>query len=275
MLGQLLIMLREGLEAALIISIMLAYLTRTRRHRLSRYVWYGVSLAVVLSLALGASIWLFHGSLPDMAQALFEGLTALLAAAILSTMIYWMVTRGSKIEAEMERRVESFTTQKAIFGLASLSFTVVFREGLESVLFLMPFLVNEFMTTLIGSLVGISMAIMMAYMIFVIGMKINLRSFFYFTSILLIFLAGGLTGYGTHELIEYAEKVGIGLNWLSVNAYVLPIPPDNPLHHKNILGSILAVLFGYTVKAEWARVIVQLAYLTVALPYILMMYQRD
>lgn len=267
-------MLREGLEAALIISIILAYLARTGRHHLSKYVWYGVLMAVALSLALGAFTWLFYGSLSKTAQTLFEGLTAWLAVAILSTMIYWMATRGGRIRAEMERKIEFYTIRKAIFGLATLSFIVVFREGLESVLFLLPFLVNEPMTTLIGSLVGIGIAIMMAYLIFVIGMKINLRRFFYFTSVLLILLAGGLAGYGTHELIEYAEQVGIELSWLSGYAYVLPIPSDNLLHHKNVIGSILAVLFGYTVKAEWARVIVQLAYLMVALPYILMVYRK-
>lgn len=274
MLGQFLITLREGLEASLIVSIILAYLVRTERKHLSKYVWYGVLIAITLSSVLGTVTWLFYGSLSETTQILFEGITAYLAVVVLSTMIYWMATRGSRIKAEVERRVESFTIRKSIFGLMTLSFIVVFREGLESILFLMPFLLNEPMPTLIGSLTGISVAIIMACMIFVVGMKINLRRFFYFTSILLILLAGGLAGYGTHEFIEYAEQVGVELGWLSEYAYVLPISPNDPLYHKNILGSILAVLFGYTVKAEWARVIAQLVYLTITLPYILMVYRN-
>lgn len=269
MLNQFLFAFREAFEAALITSIILAYLSRTGRRLLSRYVWYGVYIAVASSLALGISIWLVYGALSPSIQTLFEGIAALLAVAVLSSMIYWMATRGKNIKEEIEKKVEAAVTQDTVMGLIFISFVVVFREGLETVLFLMPFL-NDAIATLGGAFIGVLISLGLAYAIFVVGVRINIRRFFYFTSILLILVAGGLAGYGTHELIEYSNMSG----WLADNAYELPIPEGNPLHHKNIVGLVPAVMFGYTVEAEWARVIVHLAYLAVALPLVIMVYRK-
>jgi high-affinity iron transporter len=105
-------------------------------------------------------------------------------------------------------------------------------------------------------------------------MRINLRNFFYLTSILLIFLAGGLAGYGVHELLEYYEKTGVRIGWLAEPAYSLNIPEDSPLHHKGIVGSIFAVMFGYSISPEWARIIIHLIYLTIMLPIITWIYRK-
>jgi len=274
LIGQFLLAFREALEAALITAIILAYLKRTEKNPLSRYVWYGVHLAVAASLVSGASIWFMYGSLTRPAKALFEGVAALFAVLVLSSMIYWMATKGRGLKKEVERRVEAIVTRGATLALISFSFIIVFREGLETVLFLTPFLLNDAINTLAGAFLGIIASLALAYAIFVVGMKINIRKFFYFTSILLVLLAGGLAGYGVHELVEYSEETGIKLGWLGEYAYVLDIPEDNPLHHKGVVGSILAVLFGYTVNAEWARVIVHLAYLAIALPLVVLVYKR-
>lgn len=272
MLGQYLITFREVLEAALIVSMVLAYLVRTGRKNLSRYVWYGVFLATAASVVLGASIWLLFGTLPKSVQALFEGVTALIAVVVLSSMIYWIATKGKELKAEVERRVEAITTRGATLGLASFAFVAVFREGLETVLFLTPFLVTDAIATVAGLFLGTLTSLALAYGIFVVGMKINIRRFFYFTSILLVLLAGGLAGYGVHELIEYTGSAP--WSWLGQSAYDLNIPTDNLLHHKGAVGSIFAVMFGYTVKAEWARLIVHLSYLAVALPPVIWVYKK-
>lgn len=162
----------------------------------------------------------------------------------------------------------------SIFGLISFSFIVVFREGLESVLFLAPFFLSEIMPSLVGTVAGLITAVMLSYGIFITGVKINLKTFFYYSSILLILVAGGLIGYGAHELIEYFEEIGVEVGWLAKPVYTLNITNDNILHHKNIVGSILAVMFGYTVKAEWLRVIVHFTYLTLALPLIVYTYKK-
>lgn len=275
MIGQFLLAFREGLEAALITAMILAYLKRTKKSPLSRYVWYGVYLAAAASLIFGASIWFVYGSLSGPTKALFEGVAALFAVLVLSSMIYWMATKGKKIKMEVERRVEAIATPGASLALISFSFVVVFREGLETVLFLTPFLLEDAIGTLGGAFLGIVASLALAYTVFVVGMKINIRKFFYFTSILLVLLAGGLAGYGVHELVEYSEDTGIELGWLGESAYVLSIPKDNPLHHKGVVGSILAVMFGYTVKAEWIRVIVHVAYLAIALPLVVWIYKKQ
>ncbi|UCB60707.1 MAG: FTR1 family protein, partial [Candidatus Bathyarchaeota archaeon] len=256
MIGQFLLAFREALEAALVIAIILAYLTRTKRNPLTRYAWYGVYVAVAASLVLGASIWFVYGGLSGSAKALFEGIAATIAVFVLSSMIYWMSTKGKSLKMEMERKLETITTREATFALTSFSFIVVFREGLETVLFLTPFLVEDVAGTLVGAFLGVIASLALAYAIFVAGMKINIRRFFYFTSILLVLLAGGLVGYGVHELAEYSEDVGIELGWLGEHAYALDIPSDSLFHHKGAIGSIFAVMFGYTVSAEWIRVIV-------------------
>jgi high-affinity iron transporter len=190
-------------------------------------------------------------------------------------MIYWMGTKGMELRTELERRVEDIATRGAILGLVSFSFIVVFREGLETVLFLVPFLLNDLFGTLIGALIGIVSSSVLAYAIYAIGMRIDMQRFFYFTSILLILLAGGLAGHGVHELAEYAEETGLELGWLGKYAYALKIPQGSPFHDEGVIGSVLAVMFGYTVKAEWIRVIVQVGYLLLLLPIVILIYRRQ
>ena len=274
MIGPYLLTFREGLEAAMIIAIILAYLNKTQRGLLSRYVWYGVVFSMVLALILGIASWLFYGAIPKSAQVLFEGGAALLAVVVLTTMIFWMATKGRQIRTEIEQRVTAIATRGAVWGLVSFSFIVVFREGLETVVFLMPFLVANAGATLIGAVLGIGSALILSFAIYVFGMRINLGKFFYYSSLLLILLAGGLFGYGVHELIEYWQLSGVQLGWLGDYAYVLNIPSDSIFHHKGAVGSIFGVMLGYTVKAEWARVIVHIAYLAVALPLVIRVYRK-
>ncbi len=139
-------------------------------------------------------------------------------------------------------------------------------------LFLTPFLVTETLETVIGLLLGTLTSLVLAYGIFIIGMKIDIRRFFYFTSILLVLLAGGLVGYGMHELIEYTGSNVWG--WLGDYAFNWEISSSNLWHHKGVIGSIFAVLFGYTVKAEWVRLIAHFAYLTITLPLVFWAYKK-
>ncbi|MGC8849359.1 MAG: FTR1 family iron permease [Candidatus Bathyarchaeia archaeon] len=274
MISQFLIILREGFEAAFTVSIVLAYLKKIGKRSLYRYVWYGAVVAIALSLVIGHSTWLVYGVLPKPFQALFEGTAAWLAMAVLTYMIHWMGSKGREIREDVRRKVKAAETHGTAIGLSALAFLIVFREGVESVLFLLPFLVKDLTATLLGSASGILAAAIFAYAVFTAGAKMSVRKFFYVTSILLILLAGGLAGYGTHEIIEYLEHSGIDLDWLASEAYALPVPQENPLHDKSIVGSILSVFFGYTVKAEWARIMVHLSYLVIALPATIRMYLR-
>jgi len=274
-LGQYLITFREVLEAAFIIAIMLSYLIRTHRNKLVRYVWYGVYLAILTSLSLGAFIWFIYGTLTETSRLLFEALTAFLAVIVLSSMIYWMAIKGKYIKQEIEKHIEIATTKDMIIGLISFAFIIVFREGFETILFLTPFLLDDAIPTFIGMIAGMIAAFILSYSIFIAGMRINLRNFFYLTNILLILLAGGLAGYGVHELLEYYEKTGVHTGWLAEPAYSLNIPEDSLLHHKGIIGSIFAVMFGYSISPEWVRIIVHLIYLAIMLLIIIQVYKKE
>jgi high-affinity iron transporter len=273
MLGQYLIAFREVLEAALITAIILAFLIKTKREHLAKYVWYGVYSAVLVSIILGVIIWIAYGNISKSSQVLFEGVAALIAVVVLTSMIYWMAAKGKRIREVIEEEVKKTVGKGTVIGLISLVFVFVFREGLETVLFLTPFLLTDATPTILGSVAGIIFGVLFAFAIFKVGMKIDLKKFFYFSSILLILLAGGLLGYSIHELIEYQELNGVDTGWVGEYAYNLNVPNDSIWHHKGIIGSVLAVMFGYAVKAEWLRVIFHITYLVVVLPPIVLIYK--
>ncbi len=272
--AQYLLTFREVLEAALLTAIIMSYLAMTGRMALRRYAWYGVFAAIALSFVLGVVIWVLFGSLTQAQQVLFEGVAALIAVSVLTSVIYWMAIRSRSIKSKIEGRVEAAVTHGAVLGLASVTFILVFREGLETVLFLTPFMIQDVSLTLLGAILGVGAGLGLAYAIFRFGVHLDVRRFFYFTSVLLILLAGGLLGYAIHELFEYGVLRGVDFGFWGEAAYVLPISSESLLHHKNIVGSIFAVMFGYTVRPEWARLIAHAAYLVIALPLVVFIYRR-
>jgi high-affinity iron transporter len=274
MLGQYLITFREVLEAALIVSIVLAYMIRTDKLDLTRYIWWGVALAVGASIAAGIGVAILFGGLSEASIKLFEGVAALIAVAVLTTMIVWMAIKGRQVEQEIKNRTRDIVEKGTVMGLVAFAFIMVFREGFETVLFLTPFASSDPSGTVYGLLLGIATALVIAYAIFNLGVRIDLKRFFYLSSVLLVLLAAGLAGYGVHELLEYGEAVGAQVGWMGEYAYQLDVAKDSPLYHKGTVGSVFAVMFGYSVKMEWARVIVHMAYLAVFLPLVVIAYKR-
>jgi high-affinity iron transporter len=274
MLGQFLITFRETLEAALIISIIVAYLVRTKKSELTSSIWLGVGIAVAVSVILGIIIWSIYGGLSEANSKLFEGVAALIAVAVLTYMIIWMAVKGKELKGEIQKGVDTAIQKGTAIGFIGLAFVLVFREGLETVLFLTPFGIDDAGGTMAGALLGITFALAISFAIFKVGMNIDLKKFFYFSSLLLIFLAAGLAGYGIHELIEYREVTGAELGLLSSYAFNLGIDSDSIFYHKGVVGSIFAVMFGYSVKMEWARLIVHMGYLAVFIPTTILAYKK-
>ena len=272
--AQYLLTFREVLEASLLTAIILSYLVMTGRTSMKRYAWYGVFAALAVSLVLGIIIWVFYGTLSTVNQVLFEGIAALIAVAVLTSMIFWMAVRARLLKSRIQGRVEAAATQGAILGVAAVTFILVFREGLETVLFLTPFMVQDISGTILGMALGIGTGLALAYAVFRFGVRLDLRRFFFFTSILLILLAGGLFGYAIHELLEFAAIQGTATGWWGQAAYTLPIATDSLFHHKGAIGSVFAVLFGYTVQPEWARLIAHITYLVTILPLVIFIYLR-
>ena len=274
MLGQYLITFREALEAALITSIILAYFIRTKQGHLTKYVWLGVFIAIGVSVIIAAIVGLFYGGLSSADAKLFEGIAALIAVAVLTSMIIWMALKGKNIDKQLNEGVKKAVERGTMFSLVAFSFIVIFREGFETVLFLIPFGTADVGGTIAGAIIGILSALAISYLIFRIGIKINLSRFFYFTSILLVLLAAGLFGYGIHELISYQSAIGVESGWFSTYAFDLGLNSESIWHHKGVVGSVFAVLLGYSVKMEWARLIGHAAYLLIFLPMTILAYKN-
>ncbi len=273
-LGQAIITFREVLEAALIASITLAFLLRTGRRDLQRHLWWGILIAIASSLAVGASIVVAVGDMDEAAMTLFEGAAALLAVAVLTSMVLWMALKGPRMREEVQRKAARAVARNTTLGLVAFGFVIVFREGLETVLFLTPLGSEDPSGTVVGAVVGGLAAVAISFAIFRMGARIDLKRFFYMTSVLLVLLAGGLAGYGVHELIEHQEEVGSDVGWFGSTAFDLGVPSDSALHHKGAVGSVFAVMFGYAVTMEWGRVLVHVAYLAAMLPLTALAYRH-
>ena len=139
MIGQYLITFREVLEAALITTIIFAYLIRTNKKHLMKYVWQGIVLAIAVSSVIAIAVALFHGGLSSADAKLFEGVAALIAVSVLTIMIIWMSFKGKTLNDEIDQKISQTVEKGTIAGLIVFSFITVFREGFETVLFLIPF----------------------------------------------------------------------------------------------------------------------------------------
>ena len=201
MFSALLIALREGVEAALVVGIVLVYLNRTGRAQLARFVWAGVALAAALSLAVSVALERWKVS-----QEGFEGLLLLLAAVFVVTMIVWMNRVARHLKKKIEQRVESYAQQATLgagLGLGAFVFLMVLREGAELALILRAVeLSSEGLRTWIGTGLGLAVAIAVGLFFFKGTLRIPLGRFFSATSTILILVAFQLALTGVHELSE-------------------------------------------------------------------------
>jgi len=251
MLPSYILSLREGLEAALIIGIVLGALRQMRRRDLIMPVWAGAFSASLFSLLAAILLTHFGLELEDPAEAIFDGLTMLLAAGILTWMIFWMSRRARTLKSTLESNVRHASQggKRALFGLA---FLAVLREGIELALFLTAAtLASDARQTIFGSLLGLGTATLLGWSLFAATTRLDLRRFFQVTGALLIFFAAGLVAHGVHEL----NIIG----WIpSVIEHVWNINPL--LDEKSALGQMLAALFGYNGDPSLTEVIAYLAY---------------
>lgn len=263
--------LREGVEAALIVSIILAYLAKTGNQRNFGRIWTGVGAAVALSIVIGVILWVTIQGLEGAAGQIFEGVATLLAAAVVTWMLFWMRRTAANIKGELHASVDRALTEGSILGLSVLAFTAVIREGLETSLFLLgqataASQANAGATsTLVGAFIGLAIAVVLGYGFYVGARVINLQTFFRWTGIALIFIAAGLLGYAVHEFVE-AGVITIGTSTAFDISAVLPHSGDvgetGPIL---IIGQLLRALFGYSSTPEWVTLIAWMTYVVVVL----------
>jgi high-affinity iron transporter len=256
MLPSYILSLREGLEAALIIGIVLGALRQMRRRDLSNAVWAGTLSALVVSTAAAILLTRLGMELKDPAEAIFEGITMLFAASILTWMIFWMAHQSRNIKADLESGVQQ-ASQTGKRGLFFLAFIALLREGVELALFLTAavFASNTHLT-LLGTLLGLATAILLGAMLFATSIRLNLRRFFQVTGFLLILFAAGLVAYGIHEFNE--------VGWIP--AVIEHIWDVNPIIDENSpFGGILKSLFGYNGNPSLTEVLAYAAYFVAVL----------
>jgi len=273
-----LITFREALEAALIVAIIVSYLQKVGKSKLSRYAYLGSGAAILLSLAIGILVQSLYGGLSEVVAQLFEGIASLTAVAVLTYMIFWMTGHSKRIKGELHGKIDVAISRNELYSIASLAFVAVFREGLETVLFLSTLFIQDAAGTLVGVIVGSTIVLGLAVLLIRGTYKLDLKKFFGYTSILLVVFAAGLAGYGVHELIEAGEGMGVGFGVLGEKPFDInpPLNPDGSyplLHEKGILGSTLKALVGYDGNPEWLRIVVYLGYWLIVGSYVYRSYR--
>ena len=237
MVAALLITLREGLEAALIVGIVLGVLRKLQRQDRSAVVWAGVGAAVAVSVVAGLVFNALGVAFEGRGEEIFEGVAMLLAAGVLTWMIFWMQRQGRQVQAELEADVRRAVTVGSAWGLFSLAFVAVLREGIETVLFLTAAAFTATPAqTVVGGTLGLVVAVMLGWLMFAAGRRLNVRAFFRVTSVLLVLFAAGLLAHGVHELQEAALLPTLVEHVWDMN----PILDENAA-----VGVFLKALFGY------------------------------
>jgi len=244
---------REGLEAALIIAIMLGYLRKVGRLDMQWSVWAGAISAAALAVAFTVVLQLIGAQFEDPAKAIYEGVTSLIAVAMLTGMIFWMARQARYIKGSLEHSMKERLANGAVWGLLALAFMTVAREGVETALFLSA---SAFQSsgsdTLVGGIVGLLVAAGVAWAVYVAGVRLQLRTFFKITSVLLVVFAAGILRYAIHEFEEIAWVPPIIEHVWNTDAW---IPASSPV------GSVLQALIGYTSQPSLMQLIGYFGYL--------------
>ncbi len=261
MISEFIITFRETLEAALIVGIILSYLVRTKRTKYNNIVYIGIVSAIIASI-IGAFLFnTLAGGFTGTAEQIFEGVAMLVAAILITFMILWML-KQKHIVVDLHKKVDKEVNKKHQLGLFLVVFFSVLREGIETIIFLgAASFVSTANNSALGALLGIIAAIILGYLIFVAGKKVNIKKFFNVTSVILILFAAGLVAHGIHEFQEakviptYIEHV-----W-DINPAVNADGSYPALHEKGTVGSILKGLFGYNGDPSLLEVISYIFYI--------------
>jgi high-affinity iron transporter len=259
-----LIGLREGLEAALVVGILVAYLVRTgNRHRLVP-IWGGVALGVGLSLAAGALLTFTSRSLSFRAQEGFGGVLSILAVGFVTWMIFWMRRTARHLKGELHDRLDA----ALLMGTGALTltaFVAVAREGLETALFVWAAVkaTGSSAAPLVGAVLGLATAVVLGYLLYRRSVQLNLAKFFTYTGGALVVVAAGVLAYGFHDLQEAGFLTAAGLSHVAFDATGI-LPPSS------WWGSLFKGLFSISAAPTRLELIVWLAYLVPVLTVFLL-----
>jgi len=259
---QFIISFREAFEVVLLIVVIIGVLNKLGMLNRRRDVLLGVSAAIAASMGIGLLVYMFYNV--TSLKTLFEITGAYLAVAVLTYVVYHMGRSANHMVSELKQKV-SHNIYSPI-GLFIIGFIITIREGIEVVLFMIPFMTQSPLSdTIIGLSAGIFTALTLALVIYFLEIRLPIRKMFISTSILIIFIASGVLGYAVHETLEYLDEIGYDASLASTYIYNLNISSEHPMSEANVLGGLLSALIGYSTKMEVARAVIQLGYLFTAL----------
>jgi len=258
-----LIGLREGVEAALIVAIVLAYVVRTGNGRHISKIWLGSGAAIALSVVIGLLIFNTVGAFEEPYEQLFEGSAMLLAAVVVTWMLFWMRRQSMNLRGELQAAVDRVLSEGTAWGLAVLAFTAVIREGVETALFLAGQATSAEEgagSVLIGAVIGLAAAVLIGWGFYRGSRAIDLRRFFRWTGIALVFIAAGLLSHAVHEFIEVAEISGVAVIGSQTAFDISAV-----LSHEDGVGQFLRAIFGYSARPELLTLLVHVGYVVAVL----------
>jgi high-affinity iron transporter len=235
--GSFVIVLREGFEAALLVGLILGVLNKTGQREHTRYVWMGVGAALACAVVIGAILFAAVGELDGNAEKLYEGTAMLLAAAVVTWMVFWMRKQARTLGGHLRSQVSSAIVAGGGLALASVAFIGVAREGLESALFLFAAVSDDgIVATVFGGALGAVAAVTLGYLFYRGTIRLDLRRFFMITGVLVIGFAAYLIAGGMHEFgeagggetIEMAGPILAALYGIGLATFYLRSNPPKP-----------------------------------------------
>lgn len=255
MLSSLLLALREGLEAALIVGILLGAIQKMKAPHLRKWIWSGVAAAIAISIAAAFSLNAIGAKFEGRGEQIFEGIMMTLAALLLTWMIFWMHRQSRYLRQNLEAGVNRAAAKNNSGGaLFLLAFTAVGREGIELALFLIAARVaTEPVSALLGALAGLSLAISLGYLLFATTYRLNVQRFFQVINFLLLLFAAGLLAHGVHEFNEAGIIPAVIEHVYDING-ILP--------EKSTFGLLLTALLGYNGNPSLTEMLTYIIFLT-------------
>jgi high-affinity iron transporter len=257
MFNSLLITLREGLEAALIIGIILGYLAKVDQKQYYKHVFAGVGFGVISSVVAAILFQTFAGGFEGKAEQLFEGIVLLIAVFILTTMVLWMNRQSKSLGAEIRQKLDAAIGENHIWGLASLAFVSIFREGIEIVLFMNATVSNASAeSSILGGVLGLVSAMIIAWFVFKSTNGLNLKTFFQITGAFIILISAGMLAAALRELGEAGVLPTFIEHLWNMNGL---------LNEESILGLFLKSIFGYNGDPSILEVFAYISYLAITM----------
>lgn len=253
---------REGLEAVLVIVIILLYLKNTDQRFYYKYVYIGSALAIISSIIFAFVFSALFGGFSGTSEQIFEGIAFIISGIFVVTLVLWMSKEGPKMKKHLEEKVEFSIESGRVLSISILTYIIIIREGIELVLLLTGATsvgsLNQ-VDVILGSLIGLGISVGLGLLIYYGVKNINLSKFFKITNVILILFVAGLITYGIHELIE-AGVVNPIIQEVWNIKHILPekFPDGNPLTPEwlEIIGSLLKALFGYNANPSLLEIII-------------------